>query len=78
VGGSGTGVRVRKSNALRALILFYYSTWWKTNSSKTSCGPALTAHGSLDLKQEIQIQRQAFWHWTILISTYVHCCVLKF
>jgi hypothetical protein len=23
-----------------------------------SCGPALTAHGSLDLKQEIQIQIQ--------------------
>jgi hypothetical protein len=24
------------------------------------CGPALTAHGSLDLKQEIQIQIQQF------------------
>jgi hypothetical protein len=30
-------------------------------------GPALTAHGSLDLKQEIQIQIRVFW------SSYCEC-----
>jgi hypothetical protein len=35
-------------------------------------GPALTAHGSLDLKQEIQIQIQIQTHCCLKIVTFVH------
>jgi hypothetical protein len=37
-----------------------------------SCGPALTAHGSLDLKQEIQIQMES-----LLLARFIACVFLS-
>jgi hypothetical protein len=38
----------------------------------THCGPALSAHGSLDLKQEIQIQIQIQIHALYLGKVFSH------
>jgi hypothetical protein len=38
-------------------------------------GPALTAHGSLDLKQEIQIQIQSSCWFCLFVCFLCHCAM---